>query len=233
MRRTRTAAALLGAATLLGLTASAASATEAGAATITPAEAAPGQTVTVSVACGTGAGSAEKTVAVASPVLTGGSATLTAGADGRYSGPATVIPVSELPGALLRNAGRAAWKLEGHCPDGAAFASTLALTAFPVPGLSGLSGLAGADSPVAPAQAAQPAQPAPVQPAVVKPAAEQSATGGAAEEPTEPRGGVQTGLGGSVGTDVRELATGGALVAAGIGGFWLLRRRTSGENDNP
>ncbi|WP_052390185.1 hypothetical protein [Streptomyces sp. NRRL B-24484] len=42
----------------------------------------------------------------------------------------------------------------------------------------------------------------------------------------EPHGSVATGVGGSVtGTGTRELATGGALVAAGLGGFWLLRRR--------
>ncbi|MEV8094649.1 hypothetical protein [Kitasatospora sp. NPDC085879] len=42
----------------------------------------------------------------------------------------------------------------------------------------------------------------------------------------EPHGSVATGVGGSVtGTGPRELATGGALVAAGLGGFWLLRRR--------
>ncbi|WP_431681749.1 hypothetical protein [Kitasatospora sp. KL5] len=42
----------------------------------------------------------------------------------------------------------------------------------------------------------------------------------------EPHGSIATGAGGSVtGTGARELATGGALVAAGLGGFWLLRRR--------
>ncbi|MEW1909107.1 hypothetical protein AB0442_11670 [Kitasatospora sp. NPDC085895] len=42
----------------------------------------------------------------------------------------------------------------------------------------------------------------------------------------EPHGSVATGVGGSVtGTSPRELATGGVLVAAGLGGFWLLRRR--------
>ncbi|MFJ5229803.1 hypothetical protein ACIQBJ_07835 [Kitasatospora sp. NPDC088391] len=40
-----------------------------------------------------------------------------------------------------------------------------------------------------------------------------------------PHGGVETGLGGSVGVDGGRIAAGGALVAAGIGGFWLLRRR--------
>ncbi|GJF27305.1 hypothetical protein KNE206_00050 [Kitasatospora sp. NE20-6] len=42
-----------------------------------------------------------------------------------------------------------------------------------------------------------------------------------------PHGSVETGLGGSVtGAGPRELATGGALVAAGVAGFWLLRRRS-------
>ncbi|MGW4804936.1 hypothetical protein [Kitasatospora sp. NPDC004272] len=40
-----------------------------------------------------------------------------------------------------------------------------------------------------------------------------------------PQGGVETGLGGSVGTDGTRLAVGAGLVASGIGGFWLLRRR--------
>ncbi|MEV7215249.1 hypothetical protein AB0O31_19400 [Kitasatospora cineracea] len=40
-----------------------------------------------------------------------------------------------------------------------------------------------------------------------------------------PHGGVETGLGGSVGMDGTRLAVGAGLVAAGIGGFWLLRRR--------
>ncbi|RKE22563.1 hypothetical protein [Streptomyces sp. TLI_171] len=48
---------------------------------------------------------------------------------------------------------------------------------------------------------------------------------GAWEGAKVPHGGVETGLGGSVGVDGRQLAAGGALVAAGIGGFWLLRRR--------
>lgn len=43
----------------------------------------------------------------------------------------------------------------------------------------------------------------------------------------DPQGSVETGVGGSVtAAGPRELATGGALVAAGIGGFWLLRRRS-------
>ncbi|QKW22812.1 hypothetical protein HUT16_30295 [Kitasatospora sp. NA04385] len=40
-----------------------------------------------------------------------------------------------------------------------------------------------------------------------------------------PQGGVETGLGGSVGVDGARLAVGAGLVASGIGGFWLLRRR--------
>ncbi|RAJ46108.1 hypothetical protein K353_00483 [Kitasatospora sp. SolWspMP-SS2h] len=40
-----------------------------------------------------------------------------------------------------------------------------------------------------------------------------------------PHGGVETGLGGSVGVDGARLAVGAGLVASGIGGFWLLRRR--------
>ncbi|MFD0350102.1 hypothetical protein ACFQ0M_36890 [Kitasatospora aburaviensis] len=40
-----------------------------------------------------------------------------------------------------------------------------------------------------------------------------------------PHGAVKTGLGGSVAANPAELAGGAALVAGGIGGFWLLRRR--------
>ncbi|BAJ32162.1 MULTISPECIES: hypothetical protein [Kitasatospora] len=40
-----------------------------------------------------------------------------------------------------------------------------------------------------------------------------------------PHGAVETGLGGSVGVDGTRLALGAALVASGVGGFWLLRRR--------
>ncbi len=62
-------------------------------------------------------------------------------------------------------------------------------------------------------------------------AAASTATSGAAagagvwEGAQIPHGGVETGLGGSVGVDGTRLAVGAGLVAAGIGGFWLLRRR--------
>ncbi|GAA2748241.1 MULTISPECIES: hypothetical protein [Kitasatospora] len=60
-------------------------------------------------------------------------------------------------------------------------------------------------------------------------AAAAAAVGGAgagpAEQPGTPHGGVNTGVGGSVATDGRQLVVGGALVAAGVGGFWMLRRR--------
>lgn len=44
-----------------------------------------------------------------------------------------------------------------------------------------------------------------------------------------PQSGMHTGLSGSVSTSGGELATGAALVVAGIGGFWLLRRRVAGQ----
>ncbi|MEV4555375.1 hypothetical protein AB0K51_00095 [Kitasatospora sp. NPDC049285] len=54
-----------------------------------------------------------------------------------------------------------------------------------------------------------------------------AATGGSAEweGAKTPHGAVETGLGGSVGVDARQLGAGAALVTAGVGGFWLLRRR--------
>lgn len=45
----------------------------------------------------------------------------------------------------------------------------------------------------------------------------------------EPSGHVKTGVGGSVGPDITQIAAGAAvLAAAAVGGTWLLRRRASG-----
>ncbi|MGW2250379.1 hypothetical protein ACWCXH_09280 [Kitasatospora sp. NPDC001660] len=48
---------------------------------------------------------------------------------------------------------------------------------------------------------------------------------GAGNQQVAPHGSVHTGLGGSVAGNPAELAGGLALVAGGVGGFWLLRRR--------
>ncbi|MET9362610.1 hypothetical protein ABZX93_17085 [Streptomyces sp. NPDC006632] len=48
-------------------------------------------------------------------------------------------------------------------------------------------------------------------------------------EGSDPRGHVKTGVGGSIRPDTTEIAVGAAvLVAAAVGGTWLLRRRASG-----
>ncbi|MFG2692319.1 hypothetical protein [Kitasatospora sp. NPDC048407] len=52
-----------------------------------------------------------------------------------------------------------------------------------------------------------------------------TSTGGEWEGSQLPHGGVETGVGGSVGMDTGRLVAGAGLVAAGVTGFWLLRRR--------
>ncbi|MEV4611230.1 hypothetical protein AB0K43_01320 [Kitasatospora sp. NPDC049258] len=200
MRRTCTAAtALLGATTLLGLAGPAAQAKDVAPAWVSPAEGAPGQTVTVSVTCDT---SSVKTVTAASQAFTGGSATLTVGPDGKYSGPAKLVAQQDLVGTVKKALQGNSWGIDGKCPNGDTFTGAVAVTG---------SGSWGGGTPsegykpsAQPAQSVRPAQPA---------------------EPEEPHGAVKTGLGGSIHTDGRELAAGGVLVAAGIAGFWLLRRR--------
>ncbi|GAA4872260.1 hypothetical protein [Kitasatospora terrestris] len=187
MRRTRTAAAaLLGATALLGLTAAAttaASAKDSEPAWVSPAEAAPGQSVAVSVTCDT---SSVKTVTAASQAFVGGSATLTVGPDGKYSGTARLVSKEDLSVALSKRSTKdTSWGVDGKCPNGDAFVGAVAV--------SGTGGAGGA--------------------------------GEWAAGHDTPHGGVDTGVGGSIATDGRQLAAGGALVVAGIGGFWLLRRR--------
>ncbi|MEU8526886.1 MULTISPECIES: hypothetical protein [Streptomyces] len=49
----------------------------------------------------------------------------------------------------------------------------------------------------------------------------------------QPSGHVQTGVGGSIGPDTAQVATGVAVLAAAVvGGTWLLRRRASGAQDS-
>lgn len=51
--------------------------------------------------------------------------------------------------------------------------------------------------------------------------------------PTAPTGHVKTGIGGSVGPDITQIAAGaGVLAATAVGGAWLLRRRASGTQDD-
>jgi len=199
MCRTRTAAALLGTTALLGLTATAlapaAAAKDSEPAWVSPAEASPGQSVSVSVTCET---SSVKTVTAASQAFTGGSATLTVGPDGKYTGTAKVVSKEDLTTAMTKKSTKdSSWGIDGKCPNGDTFVGAVAVTG------SGTS--AGSIWP-----------------------STGSGTGGQTAQPTTPHGGVNTGLGGSVGTDTGQLATGGALVAAGVGGFWLLRRRGGG-----
>ncbi|MER8182081.1 hypothetical protein [Kitasatospora sp. NPDC094015] len=206
MRRTCTAAAaLLGATTLLGLAGPAAQAKDVAPAWVSPAEGAPGQTVTVSVTCDT---SSVKTVTAASQAFTGGSATLTVGPDGKYSGPAKLVAQQDLVGTVKKALQGNSWGIDGKCPNGDTFTGAVAVT-----GSASWGGGMPSEGYKPSAQPAQPAQPVRPQPA----------------EPQGPHGSVGTGLGGSIHTDGRELAAGGVLVAGGVAGFWLLRRRPDGQ----
>ncbi|GAA2148608.1 hypothetical protein GCM10009760_40850 [Kitasatospora kazusensis] len=192
MRSTRTAAAaLLGAAALLVLAApaNAAPAKDAEPAWVNPSEAGPGESVTVSVTCGS---SSAKTVTASSQAFSTGSATLTAGPDGRYSGSVRLASKEEFSTKVPAPAGKGpGWGLDGSCPNGDTFTGAVSVLLTEKG-----DGAKGGDWKGRPDEAA-------------------------------PHGAVKTGLGGSVGGGSGELATGGALVAAGVGGFWLLRRRCS------
>ncbi|MFJ7909303.1 hypothetical protein [Kitasatospora sp. NPDC096204] len=193
MRPMRTAAAaLIGATALAGLTAPLASARD-GSASVSPSQAAPGQTVTVTVSCEKSDKPDAKTITARSAAFEGGPATLTLGPDGKHSGSARLAG---------QHAGDS--RVDGTCPDGGAFATTVkvATVTSTTPDRSlgewgeaagewaGSLGQSGADS-----------------------------------RQVAPHGSVQTGLGGSVTANPAELAGGLALVAGGVGGFWLLRRR--------
>ncbi|WP_031066813.1 hypothetical protein [Streptomyces sp. NRRL WC-3742] len=198
MRPTRTAAAaLIGAAVLTGLTAPLASARD-GSASVSPSQAAPGQTVTVTVSCEKSDKPDAKTITARSAAFEGGPATLTLGADGKHTGSARLAG---------EHAGDS--KVDGTCPDGGAFSTSVTVTvsslSSPDKGL-GDKGLGDWG----------------------KAAGEWAGSlgqSGAGSQQVAPHGAVQTGLGGSVAADPAELAGGLALVAGGVGGFWLLRRR--------
>ncbi|WP_053647668.1 hypothetical protein [Streptomyces sp. XY431] len=199
MRPTRTAAAaLIGATVLTGLTAPLALAKD-GAASVSPSQAAPGQTVTVTVACEKSDKPNAKTITANSPAFEGGPATLTLGSDGKHTGSARLAG---------KNGGEN--KIDGSCPDGGAFTTNVTVTTVSVStGGSAPSGLGGW-SEAAGEWAGSLGQ------------------SGAGSQQVAPHGAVKTGLGGSVAADPVELAGGALLVVGGIGGFWLLRRRSTG-----
>ncbi|WP_380281225.1 hypothetical protein [Kitasatospora purpeofusca] len=201
MRPTRTAAAaLIGATLLTGLTAPLALAKD-GAASVSPSQAAPGQTVTVTVACEKSDKPNAKTITANSPAFEGGPATLTLGSDGRHTGSARLAD---------KNGG--ASKVDGTCPDGAAFATDVTVTTVSVSTGSGGSGGSapsgiGGWSEAAGEWAGSLGQ------------------SGAGSQQVAPHGAVKTGLGGSIAANPAELAGGALLVVGAVGGFWLLRRR--------
>lgn len=117
MRPTRTAAAaLIGATVLTGLTAPIALAKD-GAATVSPSQAAPGQTVTVTVSCEKSDKPNAKTITANSQAFEGGPATLTLGSDGKHTGSARLA--AKYSGDN---------KVDGTCPDGAAFSTSVTVT---------------------------------------------------------------------------------------------------------
>ncbi|MFJ6771320.1 hypothetical protein ACIQOV_10160 [Kitasatospora sp. NPDC091257] len=205
MRPTRTAAAvLIGATALTGLTAPLASARD-GSASVSPSQAAPGQTVTVTVSCEKSDKPDAKTITARSAAFEGGPATLTLGPDGKHSGSARLAG---------QHAGDS--KVDGTCPDGGAFATTVtvATVASTTPDRS-----TDKDARTNPDKSLGEWGEA---------AGEWAGSlgqSGAGSQQVAPHGAVQTGLGGSVAANPAELAGGLALVAGGVGGFWLLRRR--------
>ncbi|GAA2983622.1 hypothetical protein GCM10010519_17680 [Streptomyces lactacystinicus] len=205
MRPTCTAAAvLIGATALTGLTAPLASARD-GSASVSPSRAAPGQTVTVTVSCEKSDKPDARTITARSAAFEGGPATLTLGPDGKHSGSARLAG---------QHAGDS--KVDGTCPDGGAFATTVtvATAASTTPDRS-----TDKDARTDPDKSLGEWGEA---------AGEWAGSlgqSGAGSQQVAPHGAVQTGLGGSVAANPAELAGGLALVAGGVGGFWLLRRR--------
>ncbi|MBV2156191.1 hypothetical protein [Kitasatospora sp. SUK 42] len=205
MRPMRTAAAaLIGATVLTGLTAPLASGRD-GAATVNPSQAAPGQTVTVTVSCEKSDKPDAKTITAHSAAFEGGPATLTLGSDGKHSGSARLA--SQHTGDN---------KVDGTCPDGGAFSTTVKVATAAAGGVG--KGLGADKGPGADKGLGD----------WGKAAGEWAGSlgqSGAGSQQVAPHGAVETGLGGSVAANPAELAAGLALVAGGVGGFWLLRRR--------
>ncbi|MGW6916043.1 hypothetical protein ACWGB8_19835 [Kitasatospora sp. NPDC054939] len=191
MRPTRTAAAaLIGATLLTGLTAPTALAKD-GAASVSPSQAAPGQTVTVTVSCEKSDKPTAKTITASSQAFEGGPATLTLGSDGKHTGSAR----------LVGKAGGDS-KVDGTCPDGAAFSTTVSVTTVTLPSADQSAG------------------------SWSQAAGEWAGSLGQSGAAGSPHGAMSTGLGGSVTENPAQLAGGAALVLGGLGGIWLLRRRT-------
>ncbi|MEU1282970.1 hypothetical protein [Kitasatospora sp. NPDC005856] len=205
MRPMRTAAAaLIGATALTGLTAPLASARD-GAASVSPSQAAPGQTVTVTVACEKSDKPDAKTITARSAAFEGGPATLTLGPDGKHSGSARLAG---------EHAGDS--KVDGTCPDGGAFVTTVTVTT------------AASTTPDKSADKDPQKNPDKSLGEWGEAAGEWAGSlgqSGAGSQQVAPHGSVQTGLGGSVAANPAELAGGLVLVAGGVTGFWLLRRR--------
>ncbi|MFE5586452.1 hypothetical protein [Kitasatospora sp. NPDC056531] len=195
MRPMRTAAAaLIGATVLTGLTAPLASARD-GAASVSPSRAAPGQSVTVTVSCEKSDKPDAKTVTAHSAAFEGGPATLTLGADGKHTG-----------SARLASQHQGDSKVDGTCPNGGAFSTSVTVTTAadtsPDKGLGDWGKAAGEW-------------------------AGSLGQSGVGSQQVAPNGAVNSGLGGSVAGNPAELAGGLALVVGGVGGFWLLRRRSA------
>ncbi|MFB6891117.1 hypothetical protein ACFCX4_17620 [Kitasatospora sp. NPDC056327] len=209
MRPTRTAAAaLIGATLLTGLTAPLALA-NGGAASVSPSQAAPGQTVTVTVACEKSDKPEAKTITANSPAFEGGPATLTLGSDGRHTG-----------SARLADHGGGDKKVDGTCPDGAGFTTNVTVTTVSVSTSGGSAGAAGAGG----AAGSAPSGLGGWSEAAGEWAGSLGQSGAGSQQ-VGPHGAVNTGLGGSIEADPVELAGGALLVVGGVGGFWLLRRR--------
>ncbi|MFI9784362.1 hypothetical protein ACIHEI_12780 [Kitasatospora sp. NPDC051984] len=142
------------------------------------------------------ASSSTKSVTASSLAFAGGSTTLSVGPDGKYSGTATVISEQEMAGA-------AAKRTTANDPswgiDGKCpnGDSFVGAVAIAVASAGGSGSSTGGET----------------------------GTGGEWEGSQLPHGGVETGVGGSVGMDAGRLVAGAGLVAAGVTGFWLLRRR--------
>ncbi|MFD5435373.1 hypothetical protein ACFWJ4_24905 [Kitasatospora sp. NPDC127067] len=205
MRPTCTAAAvLIGATALTGLTAPLASARD-GSASVSPSQAAPGQTVTVTVSCEKSDKPDAKTITARSAAFEGGPATLTLGPDGKHSGSARLAG---------QHAGDS--KVDGTCPDGGVFATTVTVST------------AASTTPDRSTDKDARTNPDKSLGEWGEAAGEWAGSlgqSGAGSQQVAPHGAVQTGLGGSVAANPAELAGGLALVAGGVGGFWLLRRR--------
>ncbi|MBO1418536.1 hypothetical protein [Streptomyces sp. FH025] len=238
MRPMRTAAAaLIGATVLTGLTAPLASARDS-AASVSPSQAAPGQTVTVTVSCEKSDKPDAKTITAHSAAFDGGPATLTLGSDGKHSGSARLA--SQHTGDN---------KVDGTCPDGGAFSTAVKVATVAAGGADRGPGDRGpADKGLGDKGLGDKG---PADKGLGdkgfgdkglgdkgladkglgewgKAAGEWAGSlgqSGAGSQQVAPHGAVETGFGGSVAADPGELAAGLALVAGGVGGFWLLRRR--------